>query len=167
MLISIIVAMDENRGIGIGDYLPWHLPDDLKFFKNTTLGHHIVMGRRTFQNLAQPLPGRVNIILSRDMTYNPGGNVVIAHSLEEALTYARQEHEQEVFIAGGGSLYHESLPLAHRLYLTLVHAQTEADIFFPKTNPNDWIECNSSYHPADERHSFSFTIKLLERSHRA
>jgi len=164
MLISIIVAMDENGGIGIGDRLPWNLPDDLKYFKKTTLGHHLVIGRRTFQFLAQPLPGRVNIILSRDKAYNPGDNVVVAHSLEEALTHARQKHEKEVFIAGGGTLYRQSLPLAHRLYLTLVHARTEADIFFPQINPNDWIECNSSYHPADERHPFSFTTKLLERS---
>ena len=163
MFISIIVAMDENRGIGIGNRLPWRLPDDLKYFKNTTLGHHLVMGRKTFDSLGKPLPGRINIVLTRDPNYNPGGEVVIAHSLGEALTHARSGQERETFICGGGALYRQSLPLAHRLYLTLVHTQTEADVFFPPINPSNWVEQRSSYHPADEKHPYSFSTKLLER----
>lgn len=163
MLISIIVAMDEKGGIGIGDRLPWHLPDDLKYFKNTTMGHHLIMGRRTFESLAQPLPGRVNIVLTRDPAYTAVGDVLVAHSLGEALAQAQRRGEREAFIGGGAAIYRQSLPLAHRLYVTLVHAQTEADVFFPQINPNNWIEQRSSHHPADRNHPFPFTTKLLRR----
>lgn len=166
MLISIIVAMDEKRGIGIGNQLPWHLPDDLQHFKKTTMGHHILMGRKTFESLnQQPLPGRINIILTRNPAFTAGGKgVVVEHSLGDALARAQHQGEREVFITGGANLYRQSLPMAHRLYLTLVHAQTEADVFFPRINFNNWTEQHSKRHPADKRHSFAFTTKLLVRS---
>lgn len=151
-------------GIGFDNHLPWNLPDDLQHFKRTTLGHHMIMGRKTFLSLGRPLPRRINIILSRNLSYNPQADVVIAHSLEEAILLAENNQETETFIVGGASLYRQSLPLAHRLYLTLVHTQAKADTFFPQINPHNWIEEYSNYHPADKNHAFSFTIKLLKKS---
>ncbi|RLD10375.1 MAG: dihydrofolate reductase [Chloroflexota bacterium] len=164
MLISIIAAMDEKRGIGFENRLPWNLPDDLRHFKTTTLGHHLIMGRKTYLSLGRPLPKRTNIILSQNPSYNPQTDVIIAHSLGEALLIAQNNKETEVFITGGASIYRQSLPLANRLYLTLVHTQTKADAFFPQINPHNWVEEHSTYHPADKNHAFPFTIKSLKKT---
>lgn len=164
MLRSIIVAIDEKRGIGLDNHLPWHLPSDLQHFKKTTLGHHLIMGRKTFLSLGTPLPKRTNIVLTQNPFYKPLADVVIAHSLEEAFLIAKNKGETEAFIIGGATIYRQSLPLADRLYLTLVHTQTKADVFFPEISPHNWTEDYSTHHPADENHPFAFTIKLLKRS---
>lgn len=164
MLISIIAAMDEKRGIGFKNRIPWHLPGDLQHFKNTTLGHHIIMGRKTFESLGQPLQGRINIIITKNQAYSVvGENVAVKHSLGEALSHAQNHQESEVFITGGASIYEQCLPLAHRLYLTLVHTQTEADTFFPLVDFSNWVELDSRHHPPDKKHLFAYTIKLFKR----
>ena len=161
MIISIIVAMDEQRGIGKGGRLPWHLSADLKRFKRLTMGHHLIMGRKTYESIGRPLPGRTMIVITRNQRYTAEG-CLIAASLKAALAIAEQSGETEAFIAGGGQVFAQALPFADRIYLTLVHAVTEADVFFPELEPKGWIEAEYSYHLADERNQFPSTFKVLE-----
>ena len=134
MRISIIVAMSRNRVIGHRTRIPWHLSEDLKRFKQLTLGHTLIMGRVTYESIGRPLPGRVTIVVSRQPGYRPDG-VLTAHSVEEALGLAKSE---EVFIAGGAQIYESALPLADRILLTLVEADYEGDAFFPAIDPARW-----------------------------
>lgn len=162
MRVSLIVAMDEQRGIGFQGGIPWHLPDDLKQFKALTMGHHLVMGRKTYESIGKPLPGRTTILLTRDPHYSPQG-VLTAHSLDEALELAHSRGESELFIIGGGEIFSQALNRAHRLYLTQVHACLPADTYFPKWEETSWIETSSTFHPADDRHPIPFSLKIYER----
>ena len=168
MIISLIVAMDENRGIGIANGLPWRLPADLKRFKALTLGHYIVMGRKTYQSIGRNLPGRISIVITRQPDYKPEncqpGQCIVTHSIESALEYAREQRESEVFILGGGEIFAQTLHLAERIYLTQVHTVAPADTFFPKIVPGDWIEQESQYHLPDERNPLAFTWKVLVKN---
>jgi dihydrofolate reductase len=162
MIISIIVAMDEKGAIGRDNRLPWHLSDDLKRFKATTIGHHIIMGRKTYESIGKPLPGRTNIVVTRNPAYQAKG-CRIAHSLEEALEIARENGEEEVFVTGGRELFAQALDIADRIYLTRVHADVPANVYFPDFDENDWSEKDSFHHEADEKNEHAFTVKLLER----
>jgi dihydrofolate reductase len=162
VIISLIVAMDEQRGIGFQGKLPWRLPDDLRRFKAITIGHHLVMGRVTFESIGRPLPGRTTIVMTRDPGYHPEG-CLVAPSLADALDTALQRGEEEVFVIGGGEVFSEALPIADRIYLTQVNAVVEADTFFPEFDPGDWVEVESEEHAADEDHPMAFTFKVLER----
>lgn len=126
-MISIIVAMGKNRVIGKNGKLPWHIPEDLKHFKKVTFGHAVIMGRKTFESIGRPLPGRRNIIVTRNASFRPAG-VTVAHSVDEALSVAGAEN---AFIIGGAELYQQSLDRADRLYLTLVEGEFDGDTFFP------------------------------------
>ncbi len=159
---SIIVAMSENRAIGLAGGLPWHLSPDLRRFKKLTMGHHLVMGRRTFESVRVPLPGRRIIVLTRQPHYAAPG-VQVAASLEEALGLAEAAGEDEVFIGGGAEVYARALPLADRMYLTLVHALFEADTFFPDFDGNAWEETWREHHPAVEGQPLAFTFIDLAR----
>jgi len=128
-LISIIAAVAENRAIGIHNRLPWHLPADLKYFRNKTLGHHVIMGRKNYQSIGKPLPQRTNIVITRDPGFDAPGCVVV-NSIDAALAAA--DGDPEVFIIGGAGIYAQSLPFADRLYLTLVHHSFEGDTYFPE-----------------------------------
>ncbi|HLF87682.1 MAG TPA: dihydrofolate reductase [Anaerolineales bacterium] len=162
MHISLIVAMDRNRGIGKNNCIPWRLSADLKNFKTLTMGHHLIVGRKTAASIGRPLPGRTGVLITRTGGYNlPGWDTV--YSLEDALALARQREETEVFIGGGADIYALSLPLADRIYLTHVHATVEADTFFPKFDEMVWQVVESWDHPADERNEFSFTYQVLAR----
>ncbi|MCI0485368.1 MAG: dihydrofolate reductase [Blastocatellia bacterium] len=163
MIVSLIVAMDCMRGIGKGNRLPWRLSSDLKRFRALTMGHHIIVGRKTFESIGRPLPGRQMIVVTRNRDFKPEG-CMIAHSLEDAITLARERGESEVFISGGARIYARSLKLADRLYLTLVHAEVGADTFFPEWDEREWIEKETSYHPADEKNEYATTFKLLQKS---
>jgi dihydrofolate reductase len=154
--------MDENRGIGFENRLPWRLSSDLKRFKSLTMGHFLIMGRKTFQSIGQPLPGRSMIVITRDPHYELEGGMV-AHSLEEALELARQAGEQEVFVIGGGEIFHQAYDRADRIYLTQVHTAGTADVFFPALIWEDWKVVETSQHPADERNQFSHTYTVLAR----
>lgn len=164
MTISLIWAMADNRVIGIENRLPWKLPADMKWFRENTMGKPIIMGRLTFESFgAKPLPGRRNIIISRNPTYSTEG-IEVFTSIDDALK-ATQDSEQnseynseEVMIIGGMSLYKQSLPLADRLYMTLVHAEVEGDAWFPEFDLNDWHETTRSDFSADEKnpHAYSF-----------
>jgi dihydrofolate reductase len=162
VIISLLVAMDERRGIGKDNLLPWRLSSDLKRFRALTMGHHIVVGRKTFESIGKPLPGRHMIIVSRNRDYTAAG-CFVAGSLDEALALARERGEVEAFVCGGAQLYGQALGAAGRIYLTVVHAVVEADTFFPEWDPDEWIEKQSSHHPADEKNQYPSTFKILER----
>jgi len=161
LIISLIVAMDEARGIGIDGHLSWHLSTDLKRFKSITMSHHLIMGRKTYDSIGRPLPGRTMIVVTRNPELQAEG-CLIAHSLVEALAIARQGGESEVFIIGGGELFAQSLELAERIYLTLVHATTEADVFFPEYEAEDWTEIDSDEFEADSKNDYPTTFKILQ-----
>jgi dihydrofolate reductase len=162
MIISAIVAMAQNRTIGRNNEIPWYLPADLKYFKKTTLHHHIIMGRNTFDSIGRPLPLRTNIIITRDPFFIVSGCIVV-HSLAEALRFAREHDETEAFIIGGGQIYRQAMPYLDRIYLTRVEAEIEGDIFFPEMNPAEWQLTSEEPHPADDRNAFPYTFQCFER----
>lgn len=161
MRISIIVAMSENRVIGRCGQLPWHLSADLRRFKRLTMGHHLLMGRRTFESIGRALPGRVSVVLSR----RPGPAipaVVFSPSLEQAVEVAADD--KELFVIGGGDVYRQMLPQADRLYVTQVHAQVTGDVTFPQLAEDEWVlREQSPRHAADERNEYSYTFLLYTR----
>jgi dihydrofolate reductase len=161
VIISLIVAMDEKRGIGMEGKLPWHLPADLRHFKSLTMGHHIIMGRKTYETISRPLPGRTMVVVTRNPAYQAEG-CLIAQSLESAIEKARESGEDEVFIIGGSQIFAEALELADRIYLTLVHTITNADVFFPAMEPDHWVEIEAEDHKADNKNQYSLTFKILQ-----
>ncbi len=162
MIISAIVARADNLIIGKDNDLPWHLPGDLKWFKQKTLNRHIIMGRRSFESIPNPLPKRVNIVITRDKTYYHSGAIIV-HSIDEALRYAHEEGEEEAFILGGGKIYSQTKELWDRLYLTEVHASPEGDTSFPAISLDQFEVAFEEFHKADEKNQFDFTFKILER----
>ena len=162
MIISAIVARAENNIIGKDNDLPWHLPNDLKWFKAKTLNRHIIMGRKSFDSISKPLPRRTNIIITRDRSFFHSG-VEVVHSIHEALEFAHQAGEEEAFILGGGKIYDQTKDLWHRLYLTEVHAKPEGDTFFPIIDADKYRITFEERHEPDERHEFGYTFKILER----
>ena len=162
MILSVIVAVGEGNEIGCRNRLLWRLPADLKRFKSLTIGHAVVMGRKTFESLpCGPLPDRTNIILSNNPHFTHA-NCLVFSSFDEALI--KLSDEKEVFIIGGSQLYSQALPLADRLYLTRVHARfPEADVFFPTIDYAKWIKKNEIIYPADEKNNYSFTFYEYEK----
>lgn len=163
MKISIVVALGKNNEIGIKGKLLTYLPDDLKHFKEVTLGHTVVMGRKTFDSLPKgALPNRRNIVISRQENLVIPGTEVVS-SLDQALL--KTMDEDEVFIIGGGEIYRQALPIADKLYLTKILASfPEADTFFPGINYNEWRMVGTETHPADEKHAHSFSFVDYERT---
>lgn len=164
MIISLIVAADEHNGIGKNNQLLCHLPADLKYFKQTTSGHHIVMGRKTYDSIGRPLPNRVNMVITRNSLLNLPGCVVVA-DLKQAIDYAAQNGETELFITGGGTIYEQALPMAHRIYLTRIHHNFDADTFFPVVEPTSWKELSNEFHEKDEKNVYDYTFQVLEKLH--
>ena len=162
MIVSLIVAMDEKGGIGIDNRLPWHLSADLKRFKALTMGHHIIMGRKTYESISKPLPGRTNLVVTRDPGYRAAGCLVV-HSLDKALQTAKERGEDEVFITGGHQIFAQSVGIADRIYLTQVHAEVRADVYFPEIDASEWVEQETVYHESDEKNDYPFTAKVLIR----
>lgn len=160
MIVSIIVAVAENHVIGDNNRLIWHIPGDLKRFKAITMGHPIVMGRKTFESIGKPLPGRTNVIISRNKEFKAEGCLVY-NSLRGALEALR--HEKEVFIIGGGEIYRETLPIAQRIYLTKIHKSFPGDTFFPEINTDEWEITFEEIVPAGENHLFSYSNVNMER----
>jgi dihydrofolate reductase len=162
VIVSIIAAMDRKRGIGFDNRLPWRLSADLKRFRDLTMGHHIIVGRKTFESIGRPLPGRRMIVVTRDRNYK-AEECDVAHSVEDAIRLARERGESEVFICGGAQIYAQSIEIADRMYLTFVDADVAADTFFPAVDEREWSERESSYQPADEKNQYPFTFRLLVR----
>lgn len=161
MIISIIVAVDEQGGIGKNNRLPWHLPSDLKRFKAITIGHHLVMGRKTYETIGRPLPGRQMIIVTRQKNYTQFGATVV-HSLREALDFAEENHESEVFVIGGGEIFRQAISLADKIYLTTVHADVDAEVKFPKLDLSKWtvIHAEDPYQTDQEEYFSDFKVLL-------
>ena len=159
-LITLIVAMAQNGVIGRANALPWRLPRDLQRFKAFTLGKAVLMGRRTFESIGRPLPGRANLVLTRDRAWHAAG-VDAVYSLEDAL--ARSGGHAELVAIGGAEVYRLVLPLARRIYLTHVHADIPGDSYFPAFDPAQWDDVEVHTHPADERHAYPLTFMTLER----
>lgn len=162
MIISLIVAMDEHRGIGVNNRVPWHLPDDLKQFKTLTMGHHIIMGRKTYESIGKPLPGRTMVVITNQLGYQPGGCLVV-HSVADAIDLVESRGETEAFIIGGGEIFKQSLDLADRIYLSTVHTIVHAEVHFPQLDDFQWTEMGSSHHPIDKNHQYPFTFTTLMR----
>lgn len=164
MIISLIVAASENMVIGVGGALPWHLPDDLAYFKEKTTGHPVIMGRKTFESIGRALLGRLNIIITKNPAFVAEDPAVrIVHSLEEALEAAQAVQPSEAFVIGGGEIYKEAISKADRIYLTLVHTEIDGDTFFPDISSLFWREVSRAKHPADARHPYAFDFVVLEK----
>jgi dihydrofolate reductase len=161
MQLSIIVAMDRNRVIGKNDTLPWHISEDLKYFKRVTMGKPIVMGRKTHESIGRPLPGRENIILTRDKSYQAEGCTVL-NSIEEILEHCK--NVEEVMVTGGSEVYKQTFGKVSRLYLTEVHAEVDGDTFFPEFNRDEWEEISREDFHKDEKNEFDYSFLILEKN---
>ncbi|MEY4058447.1 MAG: hypothetical protein RLZ50_1659 [Bacteroidota bacterium] len=162
MNITLVVAASDNNVIGKDNQLLWHLPKDMRFFKNTTWGLPILMGRKTFESLGNKvLPGRLNLILSNQKNIKTNGATLV-HSLQDAVNLAAQQDYKQLMVIGGGQIYELALPLAHTIMLTRVHTTIEGDAFFPALN-EDWVKKESTFYNSDEKHSYSFDIECWQR----
>ena len=153
--------MARNRVIGAHGKIPWHLPNDLKLFKRLTMGHHIIMGRKTYESIGRLLPGRTTVVATRQPGYAVPGAIVV-HTLEAAIAACADDNE--IFVIGGGELYQEALPLAGRIYLTRVDAAPAGDTYMPALDPEAWRELSCETFAADERHPFGYRHSVLERA---
>lgn len=163
MLVSLLVAASENNVIGKNNQLPWHLPEDMKFFKNTTWGMPIVMGRKTFESMgSRALPGRINIIITRQDVWKAEG-VVVAHSWSDAMLVAKDTDCKEVFVIGGGEIFKDTMKKADRIYMTRVHTIIDGDVFFPTIDEKEWKLKKKRDCKADEKHAFDYTFELWEK----
>ncbi len=164
MILSFIAALDEAHAIGFGGGMPWHLPDDLKFFKRVTMGKPMLMGRKTWESLRGVLPGRPHLVVSSRAIANLPEGVRAFTSVEEALAALKEYDSEEGFVIGGGVLFQKLLPEADRLYLTQLHTRVpDADTFFPQVDFSDWKKVWTERHEADDRHPFPFTFEQWER----
>lgn len=167
MLISLIVAMDEANGIGKGNQIPWHLSSDLRRFQQLTMGHHILMGRKTYQSIGKTLPGRISLVISRqpdELIFSfPEEDRFVFPSPEIALDFARKRGETEIFIIGGGEIYNQTIPIADRIYLTLVHTLANCDTHFPSIEPSVWKVIEEIQYPQDNKNQFPFCFITYKR----
>jgi dihydrofolate reductase len=162
MKVSIIVAVGENNVIGIDKKLPWHLPADMKYFKEKTMGHHVVMGRVTYESLKKPLKGRTNIIVTRKQDFEVEGYVVV-HHLDDALRIAEKQHETECFIIGGAEIFREVLRRTDRIYLTRIFHHFEGDTFFPSLDPSKWKVVSEQSHEPDDKNRYPYSFLIYEK----
>jgi dihydrofolate reductase len=166
MIISLIVAASTNNVIGKDNRLLWHLPSDMKYFKNTTWGMPVVMGRKTYEALAgEPLPGRFNFVITRNKDWDPGKEkkALVAPDLETALRMAEETDCKETFVIGGGQIYAEAMPVADRIYMTRVHTVLEGDTWFPVIDEKVWELTDNRDFPVDEKHAFAYSFQVWER----
>lgn len=160
-MISLMWAMDNNRVIGYNNQLPWHLPEDLKFFKRTTMGHPIAMGRKTWDSIGRPLPGRENIVITRNPEFTCEGCTVI-NTIDELLEYSRQKDE-EIFVIGGAEIFKLILPESDKLYLTRIYDEFEGDTFFPELNMEEWSLLFKEKGIKDEKNPYDYEFMIYER----
>jgi dihydrofolate reductase len=161
MIISLLVAADKQNGIGKDNQLLCHLPADLRYFKTVTSGHHIAMGRKTYDSVGRPLPNRTNIVITRNPDLQVEG-CVMATSIEEAVRYAEEHNETELFIIGGGIIFEQSLHMADRVYLTQIHHTFESDTFFPALDTT-WKLTKDERHAADEKNAYDYSFRVFEK----
>ena len=151
--VSLLVAMAKNRVIGINNALPWHLPADLKHFKSLTMGHHMVMGRKTYESIGKPLPGRTSVVVTRNQNYAPPG-VVVVNSLEEAILACGDD--TEIFVIGGAELFHQAINFADRIYMTEIDADIAGDTYFTEFDHSLWRETGRASHAPDESNAYPY-----------
>lgn len=159
-MITIIAAAGQNNELGKDNDLVWHLPDDFKRFKKLTTGHHIIMGRKTFETFPKPLPNRIHIVITRNKEYQPEGAIVV-HSMEEALKISKED--EQPFIIGGGEIYNIGMEFADKIELTRVNSSFEADTFFPEIPSEEWKLISEEFHEKDEKHQFEFVYQTFIR----
>lgn len=162
----MIAALTRNRVIGRNNDLPWHLPDDMKYFMQTTKGHHVIMGRKNYDSIPEkfrPLPNRTNLVVTRQANLRLP-NCTVVNSLESAVEAARMAGEAELFIIGGAAMYQMGMPLAQRLYLTEIDTELPGDTQFPAFDKSKWREVSRKHHPADDRHAYPFDFVIYERN---
>ena len=159
-LLSLIVAMAKNRVIGADGKIPWHLPNELQLFKRLTMGHHIIMGRKTYESINRLLPGRTTVIITRQNDYAVPGAIVV-HSLEAAM--AACKGDPEIFVIGGADIFNLAMPMADRLYLTIVDAEPAGDTWMPPVSESEWKEAGSESFAADERHTHAYRFTTYDR----
>ncbi|MBC7525347.1 MAG: dihydrofolate reductase [Flavobacterium sp.] len=160
-MIIQIAAVSENNVLGKDNKIVWHLPDDFKQFKLLTTGHHIIMGRKTFESFPKPLPNRTHVILTKDKNY-VAPNCIVVNSIEDALNSVPKN--QDVYIIGGGEIYQQFLNISDKIELTRVHTTCEGDAFYPNLNPGEWKLVSENYHPKDEKHQFDFTFQTYVKN---
>jgi len=165
MIISLIVAASTNNVIGKDNKLLWHLPNDMKFFRNTTWGMPVIMGRKTYDALAgEPLPGRFNFVITRSAEWDPQHEKVkVVASLAAAVAAAGETDAKEVFVIGGGEIYHQSMAIADKIYMTRVHTIVEGDTYFPVIDEGQWQLTSNLDFPADEKHAYAYSFQVWER----
>ena len=164
MTISLIAALTQNRVIGKNNDLPLHLPDDMKYFMQTTKGHHVIMGRKNYDSIPEkfrPLPNRTNIVVTRQKNWS-GEKCLVVHSIEEGIEIAKKDNQEELFIIGGAEIYKEGFRFIQRMYLTEIQTEIEGDTHFPEFDPHQWKEVSRKHHPKDERHAFGFDFVIYE-----
>jgi dihydrofolate reductase len=159
-MITMIAAASENNALGKNNELVWHLPNDFKRFKTLTSGHHIIMGRKTFESFPKPLPNRTHIVISRQESYKPEGCIVV-NSLEKAIEICPKD--EEIYIIGGGEIYNLGISFSDKIELTRVHHNFEADAFFPEIDTNNWELELSEFNPKDDKHLFDYTYQTYIR----
>lgn len=165
MIISLIAAIGKNRVIGVDGDLPWHLPDDMKFFSRTTRGHHVLMGRKNFDSIPakfRPLPGRPNIVVTRNERFK-ADEVKVVNNIQAGIDWAKQQGEEELFIIGGGEIYQQTIQQADRLYITHVDTSIDGHAFFPNFEQSEWESKLILAHPKDDVHNFPFRICLYQK----
>jgi len=161
-MLSHIVAASENNVIGSNNELPWKLSDDFKYFKNKTWGMPVIMGRNSFEALKKALPGRINIVVTKRIDWQPE-NVFVAHSIDEGISKAKESDAKEIFIIGGGEIFKQTISIVDRIYLTRVHAIVEGDTLYPVIDRSVWALIKSNSFPADEKNNYSYTFEIWER----
>ncbi len=161
MTISHLAAASENNVIGKDNHLPWHLPNDFKYFRNKTWGMPVIMGRNTYEALDNPLPGRFNIVITTKQDWKKD-NVIVAHSIDEAIAKAMETDCKEIFIIGGGEIFKKSIDIINKIYLTRVHTTVEGDTFYPEIDKTKWKLISEDFHSADEKHAFAYTFQMWE-----
>ncbi len=162
MILSLLVAADEQNVIGKDNQLPWHLPNDLKYFKNLTWGLPVVMGRKTFESIGKPLPGRKNIVITRNKDYRADG-VEVVHEIENAIAVARKAGAREVFVIGGAEIFTSVLDKTDRIYLTRIHHRFEGDVYFPPVDEEAWQLVKQHRNQPDEKNKYAHTFQVWER----
>ena len=162
MIISLVVAAAKNNGIGKDGKMPWHLPNDMKHFKNVTWGLPVIMGRKTYESLGKPLPGRTNIIITRQQ-YQAAEGVFVVHDIKEAMAAAAETDAKEAFVIGGGEIYRQTLPVTQRIYLTRVHTTIEGDTYFPEISESEWNLLSQLDFTADEKHAYAYSFQVWQR----
>jgi dihydrofolate reductase len=162
MTISLVVAASENNAIGKDNQLIWHLPNDLKFFKNTTWGFPVIMGRKSFESVNKPLPGRTNIVITTNPDWK-AETVIVVNNLKDAIQKAAETNSKQIFIIGGGEIYKQSMDIADSIYITRVHANLEGDTFFPVIDEKKWRLTANQDFEADEKHAYRYSFQIWEK----